>query len=1053
MSVTPSESHSSQRILKSLKSTAQYVVITALPVDGNWGMPYYGLSEVQFDLPDDRAAMPVPQDGAEAIDNQVQLSWSGIPEAIYHDVFVGTSYEHVADAYHLRGDLSGEGSVDTADLALFAGEWLSDAGVSPADFNGSQIVDMADFSVLANDWGQASSSAFKVRLPGAQTSCALGPLDFGRTYYWRVDEITDSDVRKGTVWRFSVEDGDIHVFCGTGDHLWVAEDEPVDSPATIEAMFDWMRETYNVNRIYWRGGQMHLWDSYYKIGAEEPETYYWTQWVRYLNQQVQINEAAVAAANDNGMEIYLYTGLFEHGVQPDVGVICPYLIEDRLRIEHPEWTEKDRWDERRCPGPLAFCYPEARAAEISRLMTHVTELGYDGINFYTYVENLGIRYLDEFGYNQPIADLFNEQYPGVNLREDTMTTAQKEYWYRCRGKFVTDFLRELGHELHSCGKSLSVILDAKNPHYAQPWWGRSMPGTGMIYMDWEQWVDEGIVDELWVQLGAMTQQQTLLNELLAYCQGKPVKLTVRTADPFNSGWDSYVAAGVTPIAVITAPVNGIEKLTLAPTGLATLNSPDWKLRVQTLADIIAGTITASGTDIAPLANDAEVLVRRKAMQALAAIGAADQVALVEDRMQNDAESSVRIAAATALARINDNQSAATILAALEQDGTFQFKNACIEALTGIGIAAMATLETAMQNSTSQVVHEVCVRTWYNYGKAGAYNEVYPLLRSVLLNTAAADRARYWAIECSAGLRIYYSSIQNEEFSYDLIDVINSTASTTVQLEAANSLGYMTGYISAAAKTAAVSALAAVFRQYGDGCTRSDAAFGWRVVGNALTSLGSEGTAILYDFLYNDDTIAAAAAPAPLHENYRPQLAINGAGLDRSGQYHRNDFSVNTWQVSASSTAVRHHSGGTWGKAWLEVDLGQTYVLDAMRIWNLAYPGYTGRGLRKVTIEYSTDKVTWTTLSGWTNIRTGLAEIARSAGVDNYTHETEIAFAGANARYVVITANTTSGNWDGGSIYGAAELQFFANGEPISHQDQWLAWAAYETLYVEPVRLS
>ncbi len=139
----------------------------------------------------------------------------------------------------------------------------------------------------------------------------------------------------------------LHVFCGTGDHLWVRERDPVDSPATINAMMQWMSKIYGINRLYWRGGQTMMWDKHLKVGKDTPLQYDWTVWKHHLYNDLKINEAAVAAAKRYGMEVFLYTGLFEFGVQPDVGIVGPYLFEDELRMEHPEWCPVDRWGERR----------------------------------------------------------------------------------------------------------------------------------------------------------------------------------------------------------------------------------------------------------------------------------------------------------------------------------------------------------------------------------------------------------------------------------------------------------------------------------------------------------------------------------------------------------------------------------------------------------------------------------------------------------------------------------------------------------------------------------
>ena len=630
----------------------------------------------------------------------------------------------------------------------------------------------------------------------------------------------------------------LYVFCGTGDHLWVREREPVDSPATIEAMLEWMATTYGISRLYWRGGQTMMWDQHFKVGKETPKQYDWGAWKHHLYNNLKINEAAVAAAKRNGMEIFLYTGLLEFGVQPDIGIVCPYLLEDALRIKHPEWCPMDRWDQRRAPGPLEFCYPEARQAVIKRYVENVDRYDYDGINFYTYVENCGIRYEDEFGFNQPIVDEFSKRYPQTDLRKDNLTMEQKEHWYQCRGRFVTAFLRELHQKLASRGKKLSVILDAKEPDYVQPWWSQPIAGSGKIRLEWQAWVREGIVDELWVQLGPVEAQRATLDLVLEECKGTPVGVTVRAVDPFDAGWKRYVAAGVTPIAVITWARNGIERFALEPTKPNTLTNPDWRLRLQTLVDIEAGRIQAPAATVAGLAGDPHVLVRRRVMSTLAALQAADHVKTLHDGLF-DVESSVRMAAAGALAKVNGPDSPTRILAALEKDGFFQMKEACVDALSTMAGQGLPHIMAGME-SPVYAVREVCIRALYNVGKAGFPEEVYAPLRMVMCNPDGDERLRYYALEGLVGLRLKLSGAMQQQLTADLMALAESEVSVTVQLRAAWGLGHMYGLLEPMSRRKALATLAAGLRKYGDGCQRRDAPFGWRVFGNAMLQYHKPG---------------------------------------------------------------------------------------------------------------------------------------------------------------------------------------------------------------------
>ncbi len=630
----------------------------------------------------------------------------------------------------------------------------------------------------------------------------------------------------------------LQVFCGTGDHLWGHHLEPVDSPATIGAMLEWMAATYQVSRLYWRGGQSMMWDEHFRMGSEKLTAHDWTAWKHHLYQDVKINEATVAAAHKQGMECFMYTGLFESGVQPDIGVVGPHPFEDEIRIAHPEWCPVDRWGQRRCPGPISFCYPEARKLLIKRYMDNIERFGYDGINFYTYVENCGILYEDEFGFNQPIVDEFNKKYPDVDLRSATLTAEHKEHWYACRGKFVTDFLRELQAELSKRGKKLSIIVDAENPDNVQPWWSQSIPGSGNIKMDWRTWVREGIVQELWVQLGPSEAQHSTIELLQDECNEHGVELTVRAIDPFASGWKPYIKKDLTPIACITWKRNGIERVSLESIDGDSLDSTDWKQRLQALLDVEAGTLKAAPKKIASLAKDPQVLVRRRVMYALAALKAESQVSTLEEGLL-DVESSVRIAAASALAVVHGPHSAVRILSALEKDGYFQMKLACFEGLTALGEEALAPVLKGAR-STHYAVRQVSIQTLYKLGKGGFMAEAAPALFDAAVNHTEDELLRSYALEGMVGFREEITPAFRIQLVDKMIELASEDPSTLVQLRAAWGLGYFYSGTDATKRKVIVDCLATGFRNYGDGCQRSDAAYGWRIFGNSLLMHHGQG---------------------------------------------------------------------------------------------------------------------------------------------------------------------------------------------------------------------
>ncbi|MFC1794483.1 hypothetical protein ACFL3Q_12945, partial [Planctomycetota bacterium] len=99
-----------------------------------------------FSIPHETAYSPDPADGAESVDLNVKLDWSAGLDAKFHKVYFGESFEDVNNA--TNGTLQ------------------------------------------------------------AATTYSPGPLNFAKTYYWRVDELADArggQTNKGDIWSFTTE--------------------------------------------------------------------------------------------------------------------------------------------------------------------------------------------------------------------------------------------------------------------------------------------------------------------------------------------------------------------------------------------------------------------------------------------------------------------------------------------------------------------------------------------------------------------------------------------------------------------------------------------------------------------------------------------------------------------------------------------------------------------------------------------------------------------------------------------------------------------------------
>jgi hypothetical protein len=87
--------------------------------------------------------------------------------------------------------------------------------------------------------------------------------------------------------------------------------------------------------------------------------------------------------------------------------------------------------------------------------------------------------------------------------------------------------------------------------------------------------------------------------------------------------------------------------------------------------------------------------------------------------------------------------------------------------------------------------------------------------------------------------------QRSQFLSDLIGFMHdNTACSTIQIHSAKGLGYMAPLLSIEQKAETIINLQYLFSKYGDKCTRDDAAYGWRAVGNAMLEYGEPGKAAL-----------------------------------------------------------------------------------------------------------------------------------------------------------------------------------------------------------------
>jgi len=111
------------------------------------------------------------------------------------------------------------------------------------------------------------------------------------------------------------------------------------------------------------------------------------------------------------------------------------------------------------------------------------------------------------------------------------------------------------------------------------------------------------------------------------------------------------------------------------------------------------------------------------------------------------------------------------------------------------------------------------------------------------------------------------------------------------------------------------------------------------------------------------------------------------------------------------------SGTGDAQPWIQYEFAKAQKLHEMWVWNSnqSIEAFVGLGAKELSIETSTDGVTWMALAD-------VPEIAQASGSAAYAHNTVVDFGGASAQYVKLTINA---GWGQLGQFGLSEVRFFA----------------------------
>ena len=157
------------------------------------------------------------------------------------------------------------------------------------------------------------------------------------------------------------------------------------------------------------------------------------------------------------------------------------------------------------------------------------------------------------------------------------------------------------------------------------------------------------------------------------------------------------------------------------------------------------------------------------------------------------------------------------------------------------------------------------------------------------------------------------------------------------------------------------------------------------------------------YVYAVENIIATASVAA-DEGLGIENTVDGSGLNEDLQH--STASADMWMAKTDGSEAIS----------LQYEFDKAYKLNEMLVWNynVEFEPVLGFGLKDVTIEYSADGETWTSL--------GDIELAQAAADESYVANTTIDFGGAAVKYVKVTVNS---NYNGNVLtqYGLSEVRF------------------------------
>lgn len=222
-----------------------------------------------------------------------------------------------------------------------------------------------------------------------------------------------------------------------------------------------------------------------------------------IGESFDVLTYAKQAAEAEGLEFWVWlTTVYSDGSPQDFPTANPRpFTYERAYVRHnPEVLTVDRQGNIYY-GIREYAYPGARADKVQEILWFAEEYGITNIIADMRSEasqfQLPPDHADRYGFNQPVVDEMQSRY-GIDILTDPdfdvdnpaydPTHPDVQLWHDLRGEYLTQFYRDLRAAMDAVNPTIQIGVMTPGGDYIGP-------VIGNIRIDWQTWIDEGLVQQ------------------------------------------------------------------------------------------------------------------------------------------------------------------------------------------------------------------------------------------------------------------------------------------------------------------------------------------------------------------------------------------------------------------------------------------------------------------------------------------------------------------------------------------------------------------------------